>query len=126
MSVLIGYKQIKKNIPIVKFFEKRLFEIPEDIRQEFMDTIWGYSDRDYDLTDNKFPYDSFGEDAIKALYLWKPESGEKFKTFRKFFKAITNTVHDKNTILSMANHQEEDVSGESFADFYSKAVREGS
>ena len=114
----------KKNIPIVKFFEDNMSEIPEDSRQEFMARLSEYNNRDYDLSDNKFPYDSFGEQAIKALFLWKPESGEKFRTYKKFNKAIIKSVHDKQTILSMITH-DSDAGGESFAEFYSQATGKG-
>jgi hypothetical protein len=115
----------KKNIPLVKFFEMNAGEVPEDQRQEFMDWIGEFQEKDYDLSDAKFPYDSFGEDAIKALYLWKPESGEKFITFKKFQKAIVSSTHDKNTILSMITHSKDDSKGETFADFYTKAQGRG-
>ena len=109
-----------KNIPIVKFFENNLTEVPEDVRSEFMQSIMEYNDTDYDLSDNKFPYGSFGEEAIKALFLWKPETGEKFKTYKKFQKSIASTVHDKSTILSMSTHDEKDeeTTGETFADYF--------
>jgi hypothetical protein len=113
----------KKSIPLVKFFEMNASEVPEDKRQEFMDWIGEFQDKDYDLSDAKFPYDSFGEEAIKALYLWKPESGEKFVTLKKFQKAIISSTHDKNTILSMITHEE--TEGETFADFYSNAQGRG-
>jgi hypothetical protein len=113
----------KKNIPIVKFFKDHIAEIPEDVRKKFMETLGDYNDKDYDLSDNEFPYDSFGEGAVKALFLWKPQTGEKFRTYNKFYKAIVSSVHDKQTILSMISH--DDVSGESFADFYSNAHGKG-
>ena len=42
--------------------------------------------------------------------------------YKKFQKAVITSVHDKQTILSMINHQNEDVNGKSFADFYSQAI----
>ncbi len=113
-----------KNIPIVKFFEHHLAEIPEEVRGDFMKSIMEYNEIDYNLSDDKFPYDSFGEEAVKALFLWKPQTGEKFKTYKKFIRAVVASNHDKQTILSMITH-DEDVSGETFADFYSTATGKG-
>ena len=115
----------RKMIPIVKFFEDHSDEVPEDKRVEFMEWIGEFGEKDYDLSDSRFPYDSFGEDAIKALYLWKPESEEKFTTYKKFQKAVINSVHDKNTILSMISHAVEEEKGETFADFYVNANGKG-
>ncbi len=110
----------KKTIPIVKFFEDRKADVPEDIFGDVMTYLGEFTEKDYDLSDGKFPYDSFGEDVIKALYLWKPESGEKFTTYKNFVKAVVGSSHDKNTILSMISHSEEPQEGETFADFYGK------
>lgn len=110
-----------KNIPIVKFFENNINDVPEEIRSEFMEEITEYNERDYDLSDKKFSYDTFSDEAIKALFLWKPVTGEKFKTYKKFYKAVVASTHDKNTILSMLTH-DEDASGETFADFDFAAV----
>jgi len=116
----------KKNIPIVKFFEEHLTEIPENNRKDFMKNLESYNNRDYDLNDEKFPYDSFGEDGVKALYLWKPETGVKYNTYKKFYKAIVSSAHDKQTILSMITQQDtKEASGESFADFYTNAIGKG-
>lgn len=112
-----------KSAPIVKFFEQHESDIPEEIRNDFIKHIAECSYKDYDLSDKKFPYESFGEMAVKALYLWKPESGESFRTYKKFYNAITKSVHDKQTILSMITHDKVSVDGESFADFYSNAVK---
>jgi hypothetical protein len=106
-----------KNIPIVKFFENNINDIPEEFRIDFMKTIMEYNEKDYDLSDEEFPYNTFSDEAIKALFLWKPETGEKYTTYKKFYKAIVASTHDKNTILSMIAHEEEDVEGETFADF---------
>lgn len=120
VSIFVKTKP-SKMIPIVKFFEDNRDEIPEESRIEFMNWIGEFAEKDYDLSDSKFPYDSFGEEAIKALYLWKPESEEKFTTYKKFQKAVINSVHDKNTILSMISHNNEEEKGETFADFYVNA-----
>jgi len=96
--------EARKTIPIVKFFENNLAEIPENIRNDFMKSITEYTNKDFDFKDKTFPYDSFGEIAIKALFLWKPETGKKFKTYKKFCKAIVETNQDKETILSMSEH----------------------
>lgn len=108
---------IGKTIPIVKFFEDRLSEIPENLREDFMNYLLEYNDKDYDLADKKFPYTSFGEEAIKALFLWKPETGEKFKTYKRFEKAVVESNQDKGTILSMIETSGQGDSG-SFSDFF--------
>jgi hypothetical protein len=112
----------KKNIPLVKFFEENITEIPENIRIDFMTNLETFNERDYDLSDDKFPYDSFGEEGVKALFLWKPATGEKYNTYKKFYRAIVSSVHDKQTILSMISQESMENSGESFADFYSNAI----
>lgn len=111
----------KKTVPILKFFETYIDEVPEECRDEFQKWIEEFIDKDYDLSDSKFPYDSFGEDAVKALYMWKPETGEKYLTYKKFQKAVLSSTHDKNTILSMIDHESE-TKGETFANFYVNAM----
>lgn len=121
LKKLIKRKPTRK-VPIVKFFEDHETDVPENIRHEFSIFLDDFIDKDFDLTNQKFPYDSFGDDAIKALYMWKPETGKKYNSYRKFLRDVTQATHDKNTILSMLEHSENDVTNESFADFYSKAT----
>jgi phage-related protein len=115
----------KKNIPIVKFFEDHLTEIPENNRKDFMTNLETFNNRDYDLSDQKFPYDSFGEEGVKALFLWKPETGDKYTTYKKFYRAIVSSVHDKQTILSMISDDNIDNSSASFGEFYSNVMEKG-
>lgn len=114
-------KKPTRKFPIVKFFENHEDEIPENIRHEFITFLDGVVDKDFDLTDKKFPYDSFGDEAVKALFMWKPESGKQYNSYKKFLRDVTQATHDKNTILSMLTHGN-DVTNESFADFYSQAT----
>lgn len=120
LSLFVKTKtNIGKKIPIIKFFEDNASEVPDEVRDEFMQVLIENNDRDYDLSDQKFTYAAFGENAIKALYLWKPESGEKYLTYKNFEKAVKNNNHDKSTILSMIENESETNEG-SFGDFYGK------
>lgn len=94
-------------------------EVPESHRDDFQKYIKIISNNNFNF-DNKFPYQEFGDDIIKVLYVWKPEDDEKLKVNFNYLKTqFAEVIHTKETILAQENKHGEDQSkndwSESFA-----------
>jgi len=75
-------------------------EIPEQHRESFQVYVKELGDKNF-VFDQKFPYDEFGDEIIKALYSWKPEDDEKISNnFAYFTKQFAEVIHTKETILA--------------------------
>ena len=54
---------------------------------------------DFDKAD--FPYEQFGDDIIKILYLWKPEQDDKLIKSVKYLREITQeSPHTRASIFA--------------------------
>ena len=81
-------------------------DIPQEYREEFLKWVEGFADKNF-VFDDKFPYQEFGDDIIKALYVWKPEDNPRIKNSLKFYQTqIDNEVMEKEFILSLDDKKE--------------------
>jgi len=77
--------------------------IPERFRDVFTNAIAQIKDEDFDLSTSEFPLSEFGDDIIKAIYLWnQSDKNLRWTTF------ITGIIDDeqklkKDIILETAN-----------------------
>lgn len=78
-------------------------QVPENTRTEFLSYIEKL-DSDCDLKNFPYPLETFGDDIVKILYLWKPSEDEKLKTnYKYFFEKFENEILTKELILVKSN-----------------------
>ena len=96
-------RKIKNNIlRICKHYDD---EVPDEIKEEFINFIENMSDKRLDFTKFPFPIEEFGENIIKALYLWDPE---KHKNYKEFFSLIEEEAMTKNLIIAKLKKTDSD------------------
>ena len=88
-------------IKTVKFYNN---EIPEKIREEFLKYL---KEIQYDRVDfNKFEVDEFGENIIKALYVWN-ESDNRNEQLTEYRSRMENLSMAKDLIITKYRQQPE-------------------
>jgi len=83
-------------------------DIPEKYREEFLEWLENFKDKNF-VFDDKYPYAEFGDDIIKALYVWKPEDDPKLaKSLKHYQTQIEKELMEKSYILSLESSNEEE------------------
>jgi len=99
-----------------------LNEIPEQHRDSFMKYIIELDNKKFDLHNSEYPIDEFGDNVIKALYLWDPESDPTIvKNYKSFFLKVESELMDRDLILSKLKVVEEKVETSDDWDFLSES-----
>jgi len=76
-------------------------EVPEQYRESFMKYILDLGNDKFDLENTKFPIDEFGDNVIKALYLWDPENDPIVsKNYKKYFLKVEQELMERDLILA--------------------------
>jgi hypothetical protein len=100
-------KSDKNNL--ARFMKTHKHEIPERFRDEFLTYLEEFAHKNF-ILDDKYPYQEFGENAIKLLHLWKPENDEKLsQNYNYFTKQFAEIIHTKETILSLGTSKKDGV-----------------
>jgi hypothetical protein len=100
-------KKVEKKNHLLRVVKTLENDIPEAHREEFLKFIESYADRNFDF-DGAFPYQEFGEDLIKALYVWKPDENQRIKNSLKFYQTqIEDEIMEKEHILAIDDKKEE-------------------
>ena len=78
-------------------------EIPDNYKDDFNNEIVRLGNTEkYDFKDVRFPLEEFGDDIIKALYIWDPKNDPKIaKNYKYFFEKYENEIMTKDNILSI-------------------------
>jgi len=83
---------------VVIFFNN---EIPKQYHDEFIKFIRDNDNKSINFNDIQFPLDEFGENIIKALYIWNPEDDPKLiKSYKHLQVSIEEEIMDKKLILT--------------------------
>ena len=93
-------KSVKKNhlARVVGTLEN---DIPPQHKEAFVKFVENYAEKDFDFG-GEFLYQEFGDDLIKALYVWKPEADARIRTSLKHYQTqIDNEVMEKQYILAL-------------------------
>jgi hypothetical protein len=99
-------QQINNLVRVVK--SQFINEVPEKYRDDFIVYLSEFTDKKFDLTDTTFPIDEFGDNVLKALYLWDPVNNQTIaKNYKQFFLKIENELMERNLILSKIKIKEE-------------------
>jgi hypothetical protein len=88
---------------IAKFLDNQIYkeQVPEKFRESFYKYIEDLGNKNFDFKSTDFPYEQFGDDIIKLLYIWKPEDDDKLTKSQKRIKDLfTECSHDRSTILA--------------------------
>lgn len=92
-------KQTDSNLS--RFVREYRNEIPKNIRDEFLKYVEKLGEKDFDFNVSKFSFNEFGDNIIKALYLWKPTSDPRLTlNYKYFFELYENELMNKDLILS--------------------------
>ena len=76
-------------------------EVPEQYRDDFMKSILELGDDKFDLENTEFPIDEFGDNVIKALYLWDPENDPVVaKNYKQYFLKVEQELMERDLILA--------------------------
>ena len=100
-------KKVEKKNHLLRVIGTYKNEIPESCRDDFMKFIESFADKNFDFT-GEYPYQEFGDDIIKALYVWKPEDNPRIRNSLKFYQTqIDSEVMEKEYILSLDDKKAE-------------------
>jgi hypothetical protein len=83
-------------------------DIPEQYREGFLEWIKEFDTKNF-VFDDKFPYQEFGDELIKALYVWKPEDDKRIGSSLKYYRTrINDEVMEKQFILAVDEPKKEE------------------
>jgi len=89
---------------VVNFFSD---EIPDNYKERFLKCVKNGGLDKFDLKTDEFPLDEFGENIIKALYLWDPKGDPQItKSYKYYQSKIENEFMEKNLILTKVKSEE--------------------
>lgn len=98
---------IKKANHLVRVVGTLKKDIPDRYREEFLEWIKEFESKNF-IFDDKYPYSEFGDDLIKALYVWKPEDDPQISNSLKHYQTqIKNEVMEKQYILALDDKKPE-------------------
>lgn len=91
----------------VKYF---LDDVPEQYKESFVNHIKEMGNVKFNFM-STFPLDEFGDNIVKALYVWEPEEDPQVtKNYKHLLKKIETEIMEKDQIL--ANVKEEAVTAD--------------
>jgi len=98
-------------------------EVPEQHRDNFMKYILELGNNKFDMENTTFPVDEFGDNVVKALYLWDPENDPIVaKNYKQFFLKVEQELMERDLIIAKVKSTEtkiETVSDDGSWDFLS-------
>jgi hypothetical protein len=94
-------KVVKKKNHLARVVGTLENDIPAQYKDKFLKYIDSCADKDFNF-DNSFPYQEFGDELIKALYVWKPETDSRIKNSLNYYRTqIDKEVMEKQYILAL-------------------------
>jgi len=89
---------------VVNFFSD---EIPDQYKEDFIKCVGKLDQDKFDLKTEEFPLDEFGENIVKALYIWDPKGDiEITKSYKKYQQKIKAELMEKDLIISKVKSEE--------------------
>jgi len=93
-------------------------EIPVQYKDDFLKYTKKFAEKKFDMSSDEFPLDEFGDNIVRALYLWDPDDDPKItKSYKHYQLKIENELMEKDLILAKVksgNTQEEESSSWDF------------
>ena len=111
--------EVKKTSNLERLIRTQFIdEVPEQYRDSFMQHVLDVGDEKFDLENTDFPIDEFGDNVIKALYLWDPEHDPIVaKNYKQFFLKVEQELMERDLILAKIKTKEEAPSSDGGWDF---------
>lgn len=86
---------------IVKFYDS---EVPEEVKVQFFEYIEKLGNKKYDFKNKDFDLDLFGENLVKALFVWNPETYSK--NYKEFFSSAESELMSKELIIAKIKQED--------------------
>jgi len=101
-------KSIKYVSNLDRYYSTQLYsdEVPEIYKEKLHNVIRDIGNNNFEFEMLDFPFSEFGENIIKALYLWKPKNNEKLLSYKEFMLLIENEIMTKDLILSSISNKQ--------------------
>ncbi|MHA1814906.1 MAG: hypothetical protein ACTSX1_02790, partial [Candidatus Heimdallarchaeaceae archaeon] len=109
-EILNFFKQSKKKVNVSKADKvsnlHRLCnhfddEIPEQYKETFSKFIKEMGNVNFNFLSTTFPLSEFGDNVVKALYVWDPENDSNMKTnYKYFFGKVEEEMMGKDLIIA--------------------------
>ncbi len=104
----VSKKKETKNNNLTRIILRDKDDIPEKYRDDFVEFLNEFTEKKFDFNQTKFPLDEFGENLIKALYVWDPIGNPIMKTnYKQFFVFVEDEIMTKELILSKIKGEDE-------------------
>jgi len=84
-------------------------DIPEKFREDFLKYVEELGEKRFDFS--KFSLEEFGEQIVKALYIWNPEKNEKHRSYKDFQAEVQSWTQTKEQILTQIKTPKEEGDG---------------
>lgn len=76
-------------------------EVPEQYRDNFLQYVLKLGDNKFIMEECEYPIDEFGDNVIKALYLWDPETDPVVaKNYKQFFLKVEQELMERDLIIA--------------------------
>lgn len=83
-------------------------EIPDQYRDDFMKYLLDLGNKKFEIDKCKFPIDEFGDNIVKALYLWDPDSDPVIsKNYKQFFLKVDEEIMERDLIFAKIKSSKE-------------------
>jgi len=94
-------ENVDRNSNLYRFIYNFRNEIPSNFEEDFLNHIKEIGNKKYDLKNSKFSLEELGENIVKILYIWDPESDkEQTLNYKYFYSLYENEIMSKDLILS--------------------------
>ena len=95
-------KKVEKTSNLERLIRSQFMdEVPDKYKESFFSYILELGTKKFDLENSPFPIDEFGDNIIKALYLWDPENDPVIgKNYKQFFLKVEQELMERDLILS--------------------------
>ena len=100
---------------VMNFFSD---EIPDQYKESFFKCVKNGGLDKFDLKTDEFPLDEFGENVVRALYLWDPKGDPQItKSYKYYQTKIEEEIMEKDLILAKLKAEETTKTEDSGWDF---------
>jgi hypothetical protein len=95
---------------LLRFVEENISEVPTNVKDDFITYVKTLNSSNFDYFSFNFQIRDFGENIVKALYVWKPQGEEKIKTnYLTYVERIKSTILTKDDIINLVSVKHEDT-----------------
>jgi hypothetical protein len=105
----ITKEKVKRNSNLFRFIKHFSDEVPESIRNDFIEYIKNLDNIKFDISKTNYLIEEFGENILKGLYLWNPDEDIQItKNYKYFFEKYENEIMTKDLIIAQMKNTTND------------------